>query len=339
MFRSIVRLSVVSACAVLLSCPDTFAQGLTGAIEGTLQDNTGGVLPGVTVTLSSPGLVGGAQVRVTEGDGKFRFALLTPGAYSLTFELAGFQRVERTGLVLAADRTLTIDQVLGAAAVQETLVVTGEAPLVDVRSTTVANTVDSSVIQDIPVARRFTDLLNVMPGVQNGLYTFSPINAVYGSKVTDNVYQVDGINFVDPQVSSPVTDVAYDDIAEVQVSTSGQSAEFGSASGGVFNFITKSGSNSFNGLTSGYFQTKGMSANNITDELAAIGIRPTVFDHQYRLRRQYRRAADSRQGVLLRQLLRVRSGPEHLGLSDSDPDDAVADHRRKWTRSSARRIA
>ena len=131
------------------------------------------------------------------------------------------------------------------------------------------------------MARRFTDLLNVMPGVQNGLYTFSPINAVYGSKVTDNVYQVDGINFVDPQVSSPITDVAYDDIAEVQVSTSGQSAEFGSASGGVFNFITKSGSNSFNGLASGYFQTKGMSANNITDELAAIGIRPTVFDHQY----------------------------------------------------------
>jgi hypothetical protein len=281
MFRSIVRLSVVSACAFVLSCPDAFAQGLTGAIEGTLQDNSGGVLPGVTVTLSSPGMVGGAQVQVTEGDGKFRFRLLTPGTYALSFELAGFQRVERTGLVVAADRTLTIDQVLGAAAVQETLIVTGEAPLVDVRSTTVANTVDSSVIQDIPVARRFTDLLNVMPGVQNGLYTFSPINAVYGSKVTDNVYQVDGINFVDPQVSAPITDVAYDDIAEVQVSTSGQSAEFGSASGGVFNFITKSGTNRFNGLTSGYVQTKGMSANNITDDLAALGIRPTVFDHQY----------------------------------------------------------
>jgi hypothetical protein len=281
MLRSIVRLLGLIVLAVLLSVSRLPAQGLTGVIEGTLRDSTGGVLPGVTVTLSSPGLVGGSQVRVTENDGQFRFPLLTPGTYTLTFELAGFQRVERTGLAVAADRTLTIDQQLGTAAIQETLVVTGESPLVDVRSTTVSNTVDATVVREIPVSRRFTDLLNTMPGVQSGLYTFSPINAVYGSKVTDNVYQVDGINFVDPNVSAPITDVAYDDIAEVQVSTSGQSAEFGSASGGVFNFITKSGSNDFHGLTSGYIQTKGMSANNITSELEALGIRPTVFDHQY----------------------------------------------------------
>jgi hypothetical protein len=235
----------------------------------------------VTVTLSSPGLIGGAQERVSDANGQFRFPLLTPGTYSLVFELQGFQRVERTGLVVATGRTVTIDQTLGPAGVEETLTVTGEAPLVDVRSTTVANTVDETVIQEIPVSRRFTDLLNTMPGVQNGLYTFSPINAVYGSKVTDNVYQVDGINFVDPNVSAPITDVAYDDIAEVQVSTSGQSAEFGTASGGVFNFITKSGSNDFHGLTSGYFQTKGLTADNISDELATLGIRPTAFDHQY----------------------------------------------------------
>lgn len=281
MLRPLARLLALTTLAVLLSCPRSSAQGLTGAIEGTLRDNTGGVIPGATVMLSSPGLIGGTQVRVTEADGRFRFTLLPPGTYQIVFELAGFQRVERTGLIVAADRTVTLDQPLGPAVVQETLTVRGEAPLVDVRSTTVANTVDDTVIQQIPVSRRFTDLLNTMPGVQNGLYTFSPINAVYGSKVTDNVYQVDGINFVDPNVSAPITDVAYDDIAEVQVSTSGQSAEFGTASGGVFNFITKSGSNNLHGLTSGYFQTKGMSANNITPELASQGIRPTVFDHQY----------------------------------------------------------
>lgn len=281
MFRSFARVFVLVTLVGLISAQPIFAQGLTGAIEGTLRDNTDAVLPGVTVTLSSPGLVGGSQVRTTAPDGRFRFTLLPPGTYTIVFELAGFQRVERPGLVVTADRTLTLDQPLGPAAVAETLTVTGDAPLVDVRSTTVANTVDSTVIQQLPVARRFTDLLNVMPGVQNGLYTFSPINAVYGSKVTDNVYQVDGINFVDPNVSAPITDVAYDDIAEVQVSTSGQSAEFGTASGGVFNFITKSGSNELHGLTSGYFQTKRMSANNITSELARQGIRPTVFDHQY----------------------------------------------------------
>lgn len=274
------RFLIVIVAVLFLKVP-AYGQGLTGAIEGIVRDDTGGVLPGVTVTLSSPGLVGGSQVRVTEADGRFRFTLLPPGTYSVVFELAGFQRVERAGLAVSPDRTITLEQVLRPATVEETLTVTGEAPLVDVRSTAVANTVDATVIQRVPVARRFTDLLNVMPGVQNGLYTFSPVNAVYGSKVTDNVYAVDGVNFVDPNVSSAVTDVAYDDIAEVQVSTSGQSAEFGTASGGVFNFITKSGTNELHGLLSGYFQTKGMSANNISPELAAQGIRPTVFDHQY----------------------------------------------------------
>ena len=99
-----------------------------------------------------------------------------------------------------------------------------------------------------------------MPGVQNGLYTFSPSNVVYGSRVTDNVYSVDGVSFVDPQVQAPVTDIAYDDIQEVQVSTSGQFAEFGSASGGVFNFITKSGGNTFKGLAAFYLQTKGLTS-------------------------------------------------------------------------------
>lgn len=280
MLQGLVRLVVPMLVVVALALPAR-GQGLTGAIDGTVKDQTGAVLPGTTVTLSSPGLLGGPQVRVTENDGSYRFPNLSPGTYSLLFELPGFQRVERAGLAVSANRTITLDQVLGAATVAEEVTVTGEAPTVDVRSTAVASTVDATVIQQIPVARRFTDLLNTMPGVQNGLYTFSPINAVYGSKVTDNVYQVDGINFVDPNVSAPITDVAYDDIAEVQVSTSGQTAEFGSASGGVFNFVTKSGTNQYRGLTAAYFQNKSLTGDNISSELAAQGIRPTVFDHQY----------------------------------------------------------
>jgi hypothetical protein len=280
MLRGVVRLVVPMLVVVALAAPAR-GQGLTGSVEGTVKDQTGAVLPGVTVTLSSPGLLGGPRVQVTEIDGAYRFRNLNPGTYSLLFELPGFQRVERTGLAVSADRTVTLDQVLGAATVAEEVTVTGEAPTVDVRSTAVASTVDATVIQQIPVARRFTDLLNTMPGVQNGLYTFSPINAVYGSKVTDNVYQVDGINFVDPNVSAPITDVAYDDIAEVQVSTSGQTAEFGSASGGVFNFVTKSGTNEYRGLGAAYIQNKGLTGDNISSELAALGIRPTVFDHQY----------------------------------------------------------
>ncbi|CAN5677970.1 hypothetical protein BH23ACI1_BH23ACI1_00110 [soil metagenome] len=273
--------ALVLALVVGALAAPVVGQGLTGTIEGTVRDQTGAVLPGVTVTLSSPGLLGGPQVRVTEMNGAYRFANLSPGTYTLLFELAGFQRLERAGLIISPNRTLTLDQTLGPTGVVEEVTVTGDVPTVDVRSTAVTSTIGSAEIEQLPVARRFTDLLNTMPGVQNGLYTFSPINAVYGSKVTDNVYQVDGVNFVDPNVSAPITDVAFDDIAEVEVSTSGQTAEFGSASGGVFNFITKSGSNQFRGLGAGYLQNKSLTGSNISSELEAQGIRPTVFDHQY----------------------------------------------------------
>ena len=255
-------------------------QGLTGSISGTVRDETGAILPGVTVTISSASLIGGTQVRATGESGSFRFPVLPPGQYAVTFELAGFGTIGRSAVV-QPDRTVTLDQVLRPATVSEQVTVTAESPLVDVKSTQVANIVDQTIAKEVPVARRFTDLLNVMPGVQNGLYTFSPLNAVYGSRVTDNNYSVDGVNFNDPQVQSAVTDIPYDDIQEVQVSTSGQFAEFGSASGGVFNFITKSGGNQFHGLASFYGQNKRFASNNISSELAAIGIRPTVLDSDY----------------------------------------------------------
>src|SRR4029450_12006845 len=189
-------------------------QGLTGSISGTVRDETGAVLPGVTVTIASPSLIGGRQARPTEVNGGFRFPVLPPGEYTVTFELAGFGTIERSAITVQPDRTVTLDQTLRPATVSEQVTVTGESPLVDVKSTQVANIVDQTIAREVPVARRFTDLLNVMPGVQNGLYTFSPINAVYGSRVTDNNYSVDGVNFNDPQVQSAATDIPYDDIQQ-----------------------------------------------------------------------------------------------------------------------------
>lgn len=266
---------------LIVSRASVEAQGLTGSVDGTVRDETSASIPGVVVTIASDRLIGGPRTAVTQTDGTFRFRVLPPGEYVVSFELSGFQKVERTGVIVAPDRTATLDQTLKPATVAETLTVVGESPVIDIRNTQVATTVDTTIIEQIPVARRFTDLLNVMPGVQNGLYTFSPANVVYGSKVTDNLYTVDGVNFGDPQVSSAITDIPYDDIQEVQVSTSGQFAEFGSASGGAFNFITKSGSDHFKGLLSGYVQTKGLTAKNVSSDLAAVGIRPTLFPHIY----------------------------------------------------------
>src|SRR5580700_1586998 len=257
------------------------AQGLTGTIEGKIHDQSGGVMAGVTVTLASPQLIGGPKIVVSTQEGGFHFTVLPPGEYDVTFEGQGFQKVERKGIALLPDQTVTLDQQMSPATVNQTVTVTGAAPVVDVRNTEIATTVGTEVSQDTPVSRRFTDLVDLLPGVQNGLYTFSPANAVNGSGVTDNVYTVEGINIVDPDVSSVVTDVVYDDIQEAQVSTSGQAAEFGTASGGAFNYILKSGSNEFHGLADGYFQPHAFTANNISAAQAAQHLTPTAFNHIY----------------------------------------------------------
>lgn len=96
------------------------------------------------------------------------------------------------------------------------------------------------------------------------------------------------MNFNDPQVQSAVTDIPFDDLQEVQVSTSGQSAEFGSASGGVFNFITKSGGNQLRGLASAYGQNKGLASNNFSADLAARGIGPLGAQQELRGGRKHR---------------------------------------------------
>lgn len=274
-----IQLAGLLACASLAS--GVLAQGLTGSIEGTLRDQSGGVLPGVRVTVSSPTLIGGAQVRVTGSDGTYHFPALPPGDYTVAFELRGFQKIEHRGVAIQPDQTITLNLQMAPATVSQQVTVTGAAPIVDVRTTAVATTIGQQVIQELPIARRFTDLVNTLPGVQNGLYTFSPVNAVNGSSVTDNVYTVNGLNFVDPQVSSAVTDIAYDDIQEAQVSTSGQTAEYGTASGGVFNYILKSGSNQFHGLLDDYTQLKALTASNISPAQAQQGIAPTAFDHVY----------------------------------------------------------
>src|SRR3954468_11900696 len=110
------RLIMLCLCVTLLAtAAPTFAQDFRGRINGTVSDNTGAVLPGVTVTASSPALIQ-PQVQVTSTDGQFRFQALPPGVYDVAFELAGFQNVKRAGIRVVIGQTLTVDQQLQVAA-------------------------------------------------------------------------------------------------------------------------------------------------------------------------------------------------------------------------------
>jgi hypothetical protein len=129
---------VVGLClGVLLAAVPAGAQDFRGRINGTVTDNTGAVLPGVTVTAVSPALIQ-PQVQVTGDQGDFRFLALPPGVYEVSFDLAGFQSVRREGIRVVINQTLTVDQQLQVATLQETVTVTGASPIVDTSTTTLA---------------------------------------------------------------------------------------------------------------------------------------------------------------------------------------------------------
>jgi hypothetical protein len=161
---------VLSLLAFALAVPCSIAaQDFRGRINGTVTDNTGAVLPGVTVTVSSPALIQ-PQVHVTGEDGSYRFLALPPGIYVVAFELSGFQGVKREGIRVVINQTLTVDQQLQVATLQETVTVTGESPIVDTSTTTLATNFTKELLTEIPNARDVWAAMAQAPGLQMTSY-------------------------------------------------------------------------------------------------------------------------------------------------------------------------
>src|SRR5687768_3170103 len=143
-----------------------------GTLTGTVRDGSGGVLPGVTVEAASPAIPGSVRTVVTDSAGVYRIIELPPGAYTLSFTLPGFANVKRDGLLLSGSAVLTIPIELRVGAIEETVTVTGESPVVDVQTVRRESVLDQDVIQSMPGARTVGNLLNAMPGItvdNNGL--------------------------------------------------------------------------------------------------------------------------------------------------------------------------
>ncbi|MBI2833785.1 MAG: TonB-dependent receptor [Acidobacteria bacterium] len=247
------------------------AQDLTGTLYGKVTSEDGLGVPGVTVTITSPQLIKGSEVRVTSETGGYRVPALPPGQYTVAVEMPGFQPMSRGRIVVEAGAALSVDFVLKLAALEETVTVTGESPLVDVRSTQVTRTVDHAVLENIPTRRTLQDVKLIVPGVTDAQYPLAPQSSLYGATPRDTQYNVDGANMNDNVVGYMLTDLSYDSVEEVQVTTAGVSAEFGQGGAGVFNFISKSGGNQFRGTAEYYFQNDAMQSDNVSDELKRAG--------------------------------------------------------------------
>ena len=250
--------------AVCLAAP-AYAQRTTGAIVGVVTDESGAVLPGVLVTTSGPAVAGRPSV-TTGASGAYRFPALVPGTYALRFELDGFASVTREGVIVPLGGTVEINVQMKVSALEETVTVTGESPVVDTSTAQVSTNLNREWVENAP-QRRFTffDLINQAAGVSPSTSDSERSNA-FGSNSTDNSYQLDGTDF-----TAPLTGAAWpwpntDAIEEVEVLSLGAPAEYGNVQGAVFNVVTRQGSNEFHGDGNYYFQHQDLTSRNTTDE-------------------------------------------------------------------------
>jgi hypothetical protein len=244
-----VRTLVLALCAALLAVP-AVAQEQTGAIQGVVKDASGAVLPGVTVEARSPQVVGVTTV-VTDTQGIYRFPALPPGTYTLTATLQGFAPAESEA-VLALGQLLKIDLALKVAGVTETVKVTGESPLIDVKQNASFATIQADMIARIPRGRDFQSVVSTAPGTNNESYAGGI--QVDGSSGSENRFIVDGMDTTAIRSGTSNKTVLVDFLQEVQVKSSGYNAEFGGATGGVINVLSKSGSNVYKGSAGTYYR-------------------------------------------------------------------------------------
>lgn len=225
-----------------------FAQSReTGAIEGTVKDDQGNPLPGVTVSVSSPSLMG-VRTFITDAEGKFRFPALPPGDYTVKAELQGFTTVIRENIRLTTTVRLTVDLVMKPATLAEEVTVLAKAPTVDVKSTETASvTLANEILRNIPYSQFTTHIVNLAPAVT--------ANVAYGaSQNTGIAYSVDGVNVADPEAGSAWVFLDHNIIEEAKIMGVGLPAEYGNFTGVIFNLVTKSGGNNLAGHIEAVFQ-------------------------------------------------------------------------------------
>jgi hypothetical protein len=255
--RWIARLSAVLLVLALGTVAQ--AQTLLGTVAGTVTDEQGAVLPGVTASLTGPQ---GTQTAVTDERGQYRFVGVQPGTYTLKVDLASFASQERE-VTLGIGKTSTVDFTMKLQGMSETVQVTGSASTVDVKSASTDTTVSNNMLQMTPLySSTATGLLNAAPGINSS-------SAFGGQGSYGNALLLDGVDTRDPEGGSAWTFFNQNLIDEIQVGGLGAPAEYGGFTGAIINTVTKSGGNSFSGLFSMRYTDKGLSSNNVSPELLA----------------------------------------------------------------------
>ena len=278
-------MGVLLTCVLILPGV-VLAQTTPSGIAGLVRDTSGGVLPGVTVEASSPALIEKVRTVVTDGEGRYNIVDLRPGAYVVTFSLAGFNTLRREGIELAAGFTATANVEMQVGALEETITVTGAAPLVDTQNTRQQKTVSAELLTALPTSSKaVNNLIALTPGLvgpadvggSSGIYNSGGVGqtaSTFHGKTGTNKQTYDGMRTHNMQscgggcVGYIINAAA---VEETTIETGGASAD-SIASGLAINMIPKEGGNTFSVLVSGLYTNASLQSENLDDALRARGL-------------------------------------------------------------------
>jgi len=257
------------------------AQGL-GSVAGVVRDASGAVLPGVTVEAESPALIEKVRTVVTDGTGRYAVVSLPIGVYSVTFTLPGFNTIKREGIEVTANFTTTANADLAVGALSETVTVSGETPIVDVRAAAQTRALTAANFKEIPSSGSWSNMAGLIPavsvtgGVDVGGSTGDAQSlalTVHGSGTLDQNQMIDGLRIGTLQVAGARSNMSVSPLLfdEVNVSYAGQGAE-ATTNGVQMNAIPKSGGNTFQGAVLFSGTNESLQNDNLTDRLAGLGL-------------------------------------------------------------------
>jgi carboxypeptidase family protein len=266
------------AAAVLALPAVAFGQAASG-IAGVVRDTSGAVLPGVTVEAASPALIEKVRSVVSDGEGQYKIVNLPPGVYAVSFSLPGFTTFKREGVELAANFTATVNADMRVGALEETVTVSGQSPVVDVQNTTTRNQITREALDTVPTNKTLEAFAALTPGVTMTASaqdvggskgeTYVQLQ-VHGSRVGDAKTLLDG--FETNEWSGRVFVPNPASAQEVAIDLGNGVAE-APANGVYVNFVPRDGGNSFHGTLFGsYTDDTLQSEANLSDDIRARGL-------------------------------------------------------------------
>jgi len=271
--NALIRWTIAAILSMALATSHTAEAQQTGALSGVVRDAQGGLLPGVTVNVTGEGVT--ARSTVSTDAGLYSLTGLQPGSYTAAFELAGFTTQTRDGVVVQVNRTTRLDLELGVGALQETITVSGETPVVDVSSTVTQTNISKELYEAIPTGRNPWVMAGLVPGVVTGRLDVGGTEGMqqynleaFGSADSQKSFSIDGLktNWPGGNGGATMQYYGFEMYDEYNMQTASGTAE-SDVSGVYMNMVTKSGGNRFTSDHNLYFMNDSLQGSNVDDDL------------------------------------------------------------------------